>query len=135
MIVPLIAEVDWVPRMAGIFYSLAIFMWIFVILNVAPVTQGLRIGAVCCVITNVYALVCNVLVVINALVTDVSYLVVYWEQTIGYILSGGAVVGWASSAMRQAALPNLRVLFPTFMIAGVAYVGLGVVLAMRLMSH
>ena len=33
MMLPLMTEVDWVPRMAGIFYSLAFFIWLFVILK------------------------------------------------------------------------------------------------------
>lgn len=78
MILPLMTEVDWVPRMAGIFYSLAFLLWLFVIMKVAPIiTQGLLIGLVFCVIASGYALVCNVLVM-NALVSDVPHVKASW---------------------------------------------------------
>ena len=135
MILPLTVEVNWVPRMAGIFYGLAIFMYLFVILNMAPITRWLMIGVVCCVIASAYALVCNVLMVINAIVSDVPHIAVHWEQAIGYILSGGAIVGWTSFAIRQATPPNLKVLVPTFLIAGIVYIGMGIALATMLMSR
>ena len=136
MIVPLMAEVDWVPRMAGIFYSLAFFAWLFVMLKMAPIiTQWLLIGVGFCVIATGYAFVCNVLVVINALVTDVSHIAAHWEQAIGYILSGGAIVGWTLCVMWKTTIPaNLRKLVPAFMIFGVVYIGLGIVLTTALMS-
>ena len=33
MIISLDADVSWMPRLAGIFYSLAIFVWVFVLLK------------------------------------------------------------------------------------------------------
>ena len=136
MILPLMTEVDWVPRMAGFFYSLAFFLWLFVIIKVAPViTRGLLIGVVFCVIAIGYALVCNVLVVVNALVTDVSHLTAPWEQAIGYVVSGAAVIGWALLVMRKTTIAYSKFVVPAFMLCGIAYIGFGIVLATVLISR
>ena len=132
MLLPLMVEVDWMLRMAGIFYSLAFFVWIFVILKLAPIiTRGLLIGVVFCIIAVGYALVCNVLLVISALVPNVSHITAHWEKAIkaiGYIVSGSAVVGWTLFVMRKTAPTNFKILVPVFIILGIIYIAFGIVM-------
>ena len=133
MIIPLMTDVDWVPRMAGIFYNFAFFMWLFVILKVAPmITRGLLIGVIFCVIASGYAFFCHALVVINAIVSDIPRVTADSEQMIGFIVSGGAIVGWARFVMRKTAPTNFKILVPAFTIFGVIYIGFGIVMAMML---
>ena len=133
MVIPVMTEVDWVPRMAGIFYNLAFFLWLFVIMKVAPViTRSLLIGAVFCVIAGGYALVCNALMVINAIVSDIPRVAADSEQMIGYMVSGGAIVGWTLLVMRKTAPTNFKILVPVFTICGIIYIGFGIVMTMAL---
>lgn len=46
MILQLMTEMDWVPRMAGILYGLAFFIWLFIILKMAPTIN--RYSLLCC---------------------------------------------------------------------------------------
>ena len=135
-ILSLMVEVDWVLRMAGIFYNLAFFAWIFVILKVAPtITRELVIGVVFCFVATGYAFVCNVLVVMRTLVTDLPHITADWEQAIGYIVSGGAMIGWTLCVMRKTASANFRWLVPAFIIAGIIFIGFGIVTATVLISR
>ena len=135
MIIPLMTEVDWVPRMAGIFYSLAFFLWLFVIMKVAPIiTRGLLIGVVFCVIASGYALVCNVLVM-NALVSDVPYVKASWDLAIGFMVSGGAMIMWTLFVMRKITTAYPKFVVPAFMLFGAIYIGFGIVLATVLISR
>lgn len=132
----LMTEVDWVPRMAGIFYSLAFLAWLFVIIRVAPIiTQWLLIGVMCCVIASGYTLFCNALVLINVIISDIPRVAADWEQAIGYIVSGSAVIAWTCFVMRKTATTNFKILMPTFMISGIIYIGFGVTLMTMLMSR
>ena len=136
MMLPLMTEVDWVPRMAGIFYSLAFFIWLFVILKTAPIiTQGLLIGVVLCVMATGYALVCNALMVVNAIVADIPRVAVPWDQAVGYIVSGGAVIGWTGFVMRENTPAGYKMLVPVFLLFGVIYIGFGIVLTTTLISR
>ena len=135
-ILSLMVEVDWVLRMAGIFYNLAFFAWIFVIIKTAPIiTRGLLIGVVLCVMAIGYALVCNALMVMNAIVSDIPRVAVLWDQAIGYIVSGCAMIGWTLCVMRKTASANFRWLVTAFIIAGIIFIGFGVVLATVLISR
>ena len=136
MMLPLMTEVDWVPRMAGIFYCLAFFIWLFVILKTAPIiTQDLLIGVVLCVMATGYALVCNALMMVNAIVADIPRVAVPWDQAIGYIVSGGAVIGWTGFVMRKNTPAGYKILVPVFMLCGVIYIGFGIVLTTALISR
>ena len=136
MMLPLMTEVDWVPRMAGIFYSLAFFLWLFVILKTAPIiTQGLLIGVVFCVMATGYALVCNALMVVNTIASEIPRVAVPWDQAMGYIISGGAVIGWTGFVMRKNTPAGYRILVPVFLLFGVIYIGFGVVLTTVLISR
>ena len=135
MMLPLLTEVDWMPRMAGIFYGLAFFAWLFVILKMAPtITRWLLIGTVCCVVAIAYVLVCNVLAVINALVIPVPHLTTPAEQAVAYYTSGGAVVGWALCVMSKND-PNYKWVVPIFVIMGVVFIGFGVTLTVVQIPH
>ncbi len=129
LIVPLTTEMDWVRRMAGIFYSLAFLVWLFVIMKMTPMTRGLLIGIVFCVIASGWVLVCNAIVVINAIVSDMSHVKASWDLAIGFIVSGGAMVGWTLFVMRKTAPTNFKVLVTIFTIFGIIYIGFGIVAA------
>ena len=136
MMLPLMTEVDWIPRMAGVFYSLAFFVWLFVILKTAPIiTQGLLIGVVFCVMATGYALVCNTLMIIHTIVADIPRVAVPWEQAIGYIVSGCAVIGWTGFVMRKNTPAGYKILVPVFLLCGVIYIGFGVSLTTMLVSR
>ena len=133
MIIPSMTDVDWVPRMAGIFYNLTFFVWIFVILKAAPmITRGLLIGIVFCVVAIGYAFICNALMLINLIVSNIPRVAADSEQMVGYIVSGAAMIGWTRFVMRKAAPTNFKKLVPGFMICGIVYIGFGIVMAMVL---
>ncbi len=136
MIVPLMPEVNWMPRMAGIFYSFAFSVWLFVIMKLAPIiTRRLLIGIVLCVIATGYAFVCNIVVVINALASDISHVEASWDLTIGYFVSGVAMTAWTILVMRKNTPARYKGLVPFFIIAGVIYIGFGIVMATVLISR
>ncbi len=136
MMLQLMTEMDWVPRMAGIFYALAFFIWLFVILKIAPtITRWLLMGVVCCVVATAYALVCNVLVVIDALVTPVPHLTIPVEQAVAYYTSGGAVVGWTLCVMWKGTPTNFKWTVPAFVIMGVVFIGFGITLTVVPIPH
>ncbi len=136
MMLQLTTKMDWMPRMAGIFYALAFFVWLFVILKMAPtITRWLLMGVVCCVVATAYALVCNVLVVINALVTPVSHLTTPAEQAVAYYMSGGAVVGWTLCVMWKGMPTNFKWTVPAFVIMGVVFIGFGIALTVIPIPH
>ena len=136
MILQLMVEMDWVPRMAGIFYGLAFFLWLFVILKMAPtIKRWLLMGIVCCVVATAYALVCNVLMVINALVTPVPHLTTPTEQAVAYYTSGGAVVGWTLCVMWKSNPTQYKWMVPIFVIMGVVFIGYGITLTVVPIPH
>lgn len=136
MMLPLMTEVDWVPRMAGIFYSLAFFLWLFIIIKTAPIiTRGLLISVVFCVIATGYALVCNALMVMHTIASDIPRVAVPWEQAMGYIVSGGAVIVWSCFVMRKNTPAGYKILVPVFLLCGVIYIGFGVALTTTLISR
>ena len=136
MILQLMTGMDWVPRIAGIFYGLAFFVWLFVILKMAPtIKRGLLIGVVFCVVAIAYVLVCNVLVVINALVTPVPHLTTPAEQAVAYYTSGGAVIGWTLCVMWKSHPTNYKWIVPAFVIMGVVFIGFGITLTVVPIPH
>ena len=136
MMLPLMTQVDWVPRMAGIFYSLAFFLWLFVIVKTAPIiTRGLLIGVALCVIAIGYALACNALMVMHTIVSDIPRVAAPWDQAIGYIVSGCAIIGWTGFVMRKNTPANFRKLILVFWLCGVIYIGFGIVLTTVLISR
>ena len=132
MIIRLDADVSWIPRLAGIFYSLAIFSWVFVILKVAPITRALLIGIAFFILASGYALICNVQVVINAIVSDMPHIEVYWDRGIAYVLNGSALIAWMLLIVRKIAIVKAKPIVPLFVFVGVVQIGIGIVLTMAL---
>ena len=132
MIISLDADVSWMPRLAGIFYSLAIFSWVFVLLKVAPITRSLLMGIAFFVLASGYALICNAQVVINTIVSDMPHIEVYWDQGIAYVLSGSAIIAWMLLIVRKIGIVKTKSIIPLFVFMGVVYIGIGIVLTMAL---
>lgn len=136
MMTPVMTDVAWVPRMAGIFYNLAFFVWLSLIVKTAPMTtQRLFIGTVLCNTASGYVLFCHAMVLINLIVPDIPPVVIEWELMIGYSVSGGAIIGWSLSVIRTAAPPHYKYLVPAYTILGVIYIGFGIVIAIVLISR
>ncbi len=132
MMIPLMTEVNWIPRLAGIFYSIAIFTWVFVILKVAPITRALLIGTASFLIASGYSFICHTGVVINALAFNIPYVEVYWDQGIAYILNGAAIITWVLLIVRKINLIKTKSIVPILVFLGVVCIGLGIVLTMAL---
>lgn len=133
VIVPLMTEVNWMPRLAGIFYSLAIWAWVFVILKVAPITRALLMGVVFFVIASGYTLICHTRVVINIIVFDIPHIEVFWDQGIAYVLNGAALIAWMLLIVRKTNLITTKpIIVPIFVSLGVVSIGLGIVLTVAL---
>lgn len=131
MVIPQMA-VNWIPMLAGIFYSIAIFAWVFVILKVAPITRALLTGVASFLLASGYSFICHTRVVVNALVFNVPYVEVYWDQGIAYILNGAAIVTWMLLIVRKIDLIKTKSVIPIFVFIGVVCIGLGIVLTMAL---
>ena len=101
-------------------------------LKVAPITRLLLIGVAFFVLASGYALICNAQVVINAIVSDMSYVEVYWDQGIAYVLNGSAIIAWMLLIVRKIADVKVKSIVPLFVFLGVVYIGIGIVLTMAL---
>ena len=130
---------SWVAGVVLICSSLGILAWVFIVLRISPVSRLPLVAVVLFAAAGVYSLIYGILithalVLINVIVSDILRVTADSEQMIGFIVSGGAIVGWARFVMRKTAPTNFKILVPAFTIFGVIYIGFGIALATLLIS-
>ena len=93
---PTLEEWTWMHRVPSAFEHLAILVWIFVALNIAPVTRRLLISTGLVAAAAAYGLTLDASLIRDALVFNVLSEIEEWKQAIEILLKGCAVAFWAS---------------------------------------
>lgn len=93
----------WIQWLPSAFENLAILIWVYVVLHIAPVTRSLFISAVFVAAAAGYALTSDALAIRDALVFGVTREVTDWEEGMRFLLNGGALAVWARLIMRKLA--------------------------------
>ena len=100
---PNVSQWVWIQWLPSAFENLAILIWIYVVLHIAPVTRSLFMSAVCVAAAAGYALTFDVLAIRDALVFGVTREVTNWEEGMKFLLNGGALAVWARLIIRKLA--------------------------------
>lgn len=100
---PTVSQWEWIRWLPSAFENLAILVWIYVVLHIAPVTRSLFMSAVCVAAAAGYTLTSDVLAIRDALVFGVTHEVTDWEEGMKFLLNGGALAVWARLIMRRLA--------------------------------
>ena len=75
-------------------WSLAILAWVFVVLNVSPVTRPLIVSTGLFAAAAGYALTLDAVAIREALVFGVTHEIADWKQGIAVLLNGSALLVW-----------------------------------------
>lgn len=86
---------EWMQWVPSTFESLAALVWIFVVLNISPITRPLLISAMLVAAAAGYALISDVLLIRDALVFNTTREMADWEQGVRFLLNGCALTAWA----------------------------------------
>ena len=105
---PTVNQWEWVQWMPSAFENVAILVWIFVVLNIAPITRQLFISAVLVAAAAGYALTSDVFAIRDALVFGVTREIADWEQTVEFLLNGCALTVWAHFIMKKLASTSIE---------------------------
>ena len=100
---PTVSQWEWIRWLPSAFENLAILVWIYVVLHIAPVTRSLFISAVCVAAAAGYTLTSDVLSIRDALVFGVTREVTDWEEGVRFLLNGCALAVWARLIIRKLA--------------------------------
>lgn len=100
---PTISQWEWIRWLPSAFENLAILVWVYVVLHIAPVTRSLFISAVCVAAAAGYILTSDVLAIRDALVFGVTRKSADWEQGVEFLLNGCALTVWARLIIRKLA--------------------------------
>jgi uncharacterized membrane protein len=91
---------QWLP---SAFESLAILVWIYVVLNISPITRSLFIATVLVTAAAAYTFTSDALAIRDAIVFDVTREIANWEEGVETLLNGCAVVVWSHLIVRELA--------------------------------
>ena len=105
---PVVIQWEWEQSLPSAFESLAILVWIYVVLNISPVTRALFIGAVFVAAASGHTLTSDVLAIREVLVFDVIRETTGWEQGAEALLSGCALVAWARLVISEFASTSIE---------------------------
>ena len=100
---PNVSQWVWIQWLPSACENLAILVWVYVVLHIAPVTRSLFISTVFVAAAAGYALTSDALAIRDALVFGVIRVVTDWEQAVGFLLKGGALAVWARLIIRKLA--------------------------------
>lgn len=93
----------WGQYLPSIFENVAILAWIFIVLNIAPVTRSLFISTILVAAAAGYSLTSDVLLLREALTFGVPREIADWEKAVEFLLSGCALTTWARLIIRKLA--------------------------------
>lgn len=94
---------QWVPSVS---VSLAVVLWVFVVLKISPISRALLISTAFVAAAAGYSLACGVHAIVDAIVSNVTRTFKPWEEGIAYLLNGCAMVVWARLVIRKIAGPG-----------------------------
>lgn len=110
---------QWVPSVS---FSLAVVLWVFVVLKISPISRALLISTAFVAAAAGYSLACGVHAMVDAIVSDVTRTFKLWEEGIAYLLNGCAMVVWARLVTRKLAGPGEK----ATLFLGYLSIGLGI---------
>lgn len=117
---------NWVSGVASILANLAVLVWAFVILSIAPMSRRLLIGTISLLLAGGYSLGCGIFFVAGSIVYSADQIAPMWNRGIPAVLNGGAVVIWTLLITRKTIQEKVRFVVPIIIISGVGLMGLGV---------
>ena len=121
---------QWVPSVS---FSLAVVLWVFVVLKISPISRALLISTAFVAAAAGYSLACGVHAIVDAIVSDVTRTFKLWEEGIAYLLNGCAMVVWARLVTRKLAGPGqYRVPEKATLFIGYLTIGMGI---FAILSH
>ena len=100
---PTVSQWEWIRWLPSAFENLAILVWTYVVLHIAPVTRSLFMSAVFVAAAAGYSLSSDVLAIRDALVFGVTREVTNWEEGMEFLLNGCALAVWARLIIRKLA--------------------------------
>ena len=92
---PNVIQWAWIQWLPSTFENLAVLLWIFVVLNISPVTRSLYVSTVFVATAAGYSLTSDVLAIRDALVFGVTREITDSEQAVELLLNGCALAIWA----------------------------------------
>ena len=116
---------NWVSGVASILANLAVLVWAFVILNIAPMSRRLLIGTIFLLLAGGYSLGCGIFFMAGSIVDSADQIAPVWNRGIPAVLNGGAIVIWTLLITRKTIQEKVRFVVPIIIISGVGLVGLG----------
>ena len=91
---PTVRQWEWVQWIPSAFGNLAILLWIFIVLNIAPISRPLVIGTSLVAAAAGYALMLDAVAIRATLIFGVTHKITDWEQGMVYLLNGCALIVW-----------------------------------------
>ena len=117
---------NWVSGVASILANLAVLVWAFGILNIAPTSRWLLIGTIFLVLAGGYSFGCGIFFLARSIVYGADQIAPVWNRGIPAILNGSAIVIWTLLITRKTIQEKVRFVVPIIIISGVGLIGLGV---------
>ena len=117
---------NWISGIASILANLAVLVWAFVILSIAPINRWLLIGAIFLVLAGGYSLGCGIFFLARSIVYGADQIAPVWNRGIPAILNGSAIVIWTLLITRKTIQEKVRFVVPIIIISGVGLIGLGI---------
>ncbi len=105
---PTASQWEWVQWVPSAFENLAILIWVYIVLNISPVTRSLSISAILVAAAAGYALTSDVLAIRDALIFGVTREIADWEQAVEVFLNGCALAAWARLVIRKLASTSIE---------------------------
>lgn len=123
---PTVSQWEWIWWLPSAFENLAILIWVYVVLNISPVTRSLFISAVLVAAAAGYALTSDVLAIREALIFGVAREIADWEQAVEFLLNGCALAGWARLIRKLASTSLERFTGRCALLVGVTFILIGI---------
>lgn len=105
---PTVSQWEWIQWFPPAFENLAILIWVYVVLNISPVTRSLHISTVFVAAAVGYSLTSDALAIRDALVFGVTREIAGWEQGVELLLNGCALTVWARFVIRKFASTSIE---------------------------
>ena len=105
---PNVSQWAWVQWLPSAFENLAVLLWIYIVLNISPVTRSLYISTVFVAAAAGYSLTSDAFAIRDALVFGVTREIADWEQAVEFLLNGCALAVWARLIIRKLAATSIE---------------------------